>query len=133
MLEERLGAVDSAAATSGNLYSGRRASAAAEAGGAVQNQFYNNYMNLLQNMANPESTTNLSSLGMNQGLQMGQQNIAATNAANDYNLQGARADSAARADFIGGLGSAYNNYQNTQQSQGRQAGNTYDNYLFDDI
>ena len=69
----------------------------------TQNQsYYNNYMNMLQNLSSPTTATNLASMGMNQGLQMGQQNIAATNTANQYMMGGASARQAGFGDLLGG-------------------------------
>lgn len=71
MLSESQRSVEQASATGGNLYSGARMKAAGEVGAGVQNQFYNNYMTMLQNIGNPDVATNLAGLGMNQGAYMG--------------------------------------------------------------
>jgi len=120
--EERIAAVNQGAAGAGSLYSGARGKALAEVGGSTQlaragaeNQFYNNYINMLQGLANPASTTNLSSLGVNQAATIGSQNIAAQTAASNYALQGTAAQSAATADIIGGIGSAASAYLNQPQ------------------
>lgn len=102
MLSETREGVDQAAATSGNLYSGRRLESAGEASAGVQQSFYNNYMNLLTNMSSPNTATNLASMGVNQGVVMGQQNIGAQNTASGYMVSGAQTRQAAIGDVIGG-------------------------------
>lgn len=108
--EEGYEAVNQGAAGSGTLYSGRRGEQLREVGAGTQlararteNQFYNNYINTLQNLANPTSTTNLSAAGLDQGATIGQQNIAAQNQATGYQLQGVAAQNAIRADQAGAL------------------------------
>ncbi len=107
MLDETREGVNQVAATSGNLYSGRRAEAAGEASGRVQTSFYNNYMNLLTNMASPTPATNLASLGVNQGITMGSQNIAAQDTASGYMMDAAQTKQAAIGDVIGGAANIY--------------------------
>ena len=102
MREESQRGVEQAAASGGNLYSGARMKAAGEAGGQVQSQYYTNYMNLLQNMGSPQTATNLASMGVGQGISMGQQQIGAQNVASGYMMGGAEAKQAAIADVIGG-------------------------------
>jgi len=75
MLDETRRGVDQASANSGSLYSGRRIEAAGEASGQIQQSFYNNYMSILQNQANPTAATNLASLGVNQGISIAGQNL----------------------------------------------------------
>lgn len=114
---EQIAAVNQGAANVGTLYSGRRGEALSEVGAgtqlakaSTQNQFYTNYMNMLQNLGSPSSTTNLSSLGVNQAATIGGQNIAAQNAASATSLQGTAARSAGYADAFGGaanIGAAY--------------------------
>lgn len=103
MLSESQRSVEQAAASSGSLYSGARMKAAGEVGASVQNQFYNNYMNMLTNMADPSAATNLASLGVGQGATMGRQMIESQNIASDYQMGGAQAVQAGRADLFGGL------------------------------
>ena len=113
VMDESLSAAEQSAVSSGSTaYGGRRLEAAGQVGANVQQSYYTNYMNMLQNLSSPTVATNLSSMGMNQGIAMGQQNIAATNAANEFRLQGVAAQSAGVADLIGGLTSAYGSYMN---------------------
>jgi len=103
MMEERRNEVNQAAADAGGLYSGRRLSAAADVGSGVQSQFYNNYMNLLQNLGNPQVASNVAGMGMNQAAQQAQTLLQGQNQANAYMMQGAAATQAGRADLMGGL------------------------------
>jgi len=113
VMDESLSAAEQSAVSSGSTaYGGRRLEAAGQVGANVQQSYYTNYMNMLQNLSAPTVATNLSSMGMNQGIAMGQQNIAATNIANDFRLQGVAAQNAAMADIIGGAASAYGSYMN---------------------
>lgn len=114
---EQIEAVNQGAVNAGTLYSGRRGEALSEVGASTQlaraqteNQFYNNYLNILQNLSSPQSTTNLSSLGVDQAATIGSQNIAATDRANQYTLGGVAATNAARADFAGGVGNLASAY-----------------------
>lgn len=111
VMDESLGAAEQSAMSSGStLYGGRRLEAAGKVGAGVQQSYYNNYMNLLQNMANPAVATNLAGMGVGQAQSIGQQNIAATGMANDYRMQGVGAQNAAFSDLMGGavqLGSGY--------------------------
>lgn len=123
--DESIETVNQGAVSSGTLYSGRRGESLRDLGAETQlnrarteNQFYNNYINTLQNLANPTSTTNLSSLGVNQAATQGAQNIAATNQANQYNLAGAQAQGQAFADYGAGLGNLASSYINYQQPSG---------------
>ena len=103
VMDESLRAAEqSAISGGGTAYGGRRLKAAGEVGAGVQQSYYNNYMNMLQNMASPTSATNLASMGMNQGIQMGQQNIASTNTANQYMMEGAGARQGGFGDLLGG-------------------------------
>lgn len=115
--QEQIAAVNQGAANAQTLYSGTRGEALAEVGAGTQlakagaeSNFYNNYMNMLQNMATPASTTNVASLGVGQAATIGGQNIAAQNVASNYAMQGAEAQSAATADIIGGLTNAAGAY-----------------------
>lgn len=113
-IDERSRAVNTGAAGAGMLYSGRRGLELAKGGSDVHNQYYTNYMNTLQNIANPQAAQNLSALGMNQGLAMGQQNIAAQNTSSNYKLQGVQAENAATADLVGGLTNVFSGYMQGQ-------------------
>jgi hypothetical protein len=139
VMDESLRAAEQSAISSGSTaYGGRRLKAAGQVGAGVQESYYdkhmlqqrfretqnqsyyNNYMNMLQNLSSPTVATNLSSMGMNQGIAMGNQNIGATNTANNYRLEGTAATNAAVADFAGGmveLGSAYMNRPQTPPPQ----------------
>lgn len=108
--EESLSAVNQGAANVGALYSGSRGEALSEVGAGVESQFYTNYMNMLQNLSNPQSTTNIASMGLNQGTAIGQQNIAAQQLVNQQQGQaasaiaaGQTASGAAYADAFGGI------------------------------
>ena len=81
----------------------------------TENQFYSNYMNMLQNMASPQVAQNLSALGVNQGMAMGQQNIGAQTTASNYNLQGVGAQNAAIADLSKGAANIATAYMNRPQ------------------
>lgn len=102
LLQERQRGAEQAAASSGSLYSGARIKSAADVGGATQSQFYTNYMNLLQNMGSPQVATNLASMGVGQGTQMGQQQMQAQQTASGYMMGGAQAQQAMMGDIIGG-------------------------------
>ena len=111
-MDESLRAAEQSAISSGSTaYGGRRLEAAGEVGAGVQQSYYNNYMNMLQNMASPQSATNMASMGLNQGVSMGQQNLAATNQSNQYRMEGAGARQAGIGDILGAgagvLGGAY--------------------------
>jgi len=107
MLDETRKGVDQASANSGYLYSGRRGEAAGEASGRVQQSFYNNYMSLLQNMANPQSATNLASMGLNQGIAMSGQDLNMQQVQSDL-YTGLRDDTQARQADIGeGIGNFF--------------------------
>lgn len=114
--EAGISAVNTGASEAGALYSGARGTALRDVGQGVQQSFYNNYMNMLQNAANPAVATNISSLGMNQAANIGSQNMASTAQQNAYNLAGTEAKNAAVADITGGLGSAFSAYLNRPQS-----------------
>lgn len=119
-IEQGVSAVDQAAATGGSLYSGARGEALKEVGQNVQQSYYSNYMNILQNMATPTSTTNLSNIGIGTAGTIGQQNIAAQNLATGYNLQGVEAQNAAMADIVGGISSGVGAYMNRPQQPPQQ-------------
>ena len=120
-MDESLAAAEQSAVSSGSTaYGGRRLEAAGEVGAGVQQSYYTNYMNMLQNLANPTVATNLAGMGVGQGQSIGQQNIAAQNMASNYRLQGTAAGNAAMADFAGGAANMYGAYmgQPGGQSQG---------------
>jgi hypothetical protein len=102
MDESMRGAEQSAMNSGSTLYGGRRLQAAGQVGAGVQQSYYSNYMNLLQNMANPSVATNIAGMGVGQGQAIGQQNIASTGMANDYRMQGRGAQNAAISDVLGG-------------------------------
>lgn len=83
----------------------------------TESQFYTNYMNMLQNQANPGAAQNLAALGVNQGLQVGQQNIGAQQAASGVSLQGTQAEGAALADLVSGAGNVASAYMSRPQQQ----------------
>ena len=116
--------VNQGEANAGNLYSGSRGLALRDAGQNVQQSYYTNYMNLLQNMANPKSTTNMASVGVGQAGTIGAQNISATNQANAYRMAGTEAQNAAIADITGALGSGISAYMNRPPSGGGRGGVT---------
>lgn len=104
VMDESLQAAEQSAVSSGSTaYGGRRLEAAGEVGAGVQQSYYNNYMNMLQNLSSPTVATNLSSMGMNQGIQMGSQNIAATNQSNQYMMEGVAARNAQSSDLMAGI------------------------------
>lgn len=124
---EGVSAVNQGAATSGSLYSGARGEALKDVGQSVQQTYYNNYMNILQGMANPASTTNLSNMGIGSAASMGNvnaatasqinaSNLAGVGQSNAYNLQGTQAQNAAIADIAGGVSSGVSAYMNRPQS-----------------
>jgi len=70
----------------------------------LEDQFYTNYMNILQNMASPQTATALATAGMNQGVAQGQQNIAAATRAGQFDLAGTQAQNQMIADLATGIG-----------------------------
>jgi len=118
-MDESLAAAEQSAVSSGSTaYGGRRLEAAGEVGAGVQQSYYTNYMNMLQNLANPTVATNLAGMGMGQAQSIGAQNIAAQNMASNYNLQGTAAQNAAIADFMGGASNMYGAYMGNPGSAG---------------
>jgi len=105
-------AVNAGAAEAGSLYSGARGIALKDVGQNVNQSMYNNYLNLLQNTASPATATNFSNMGIGQAGNIGQQNIAATQMRNAYNMQGAEDQGAYYADVAGGLSNAFTAYMN---------------------
>jgi len=114
-IDAGVNAVNQGAANDGGLYSGARGTALKDVGQGVQQSFYSNYMNMLQNMANPSTATNLSNIGIGQAGNIGQQNIAATQGINALNMMGTADSNAANADMVGGLTSAFTAYMNRPQ------------------
>jgi len=115
LLEERQKGVRGEMAGGGMLYSGRRAQAAADVGGATQSQFYTNYMNMLQDLGSPGVATNLASLGVGQAATIGGQNIAAQQAASEARMAGAGAQQAFIGDVMGGGAQIYGSYLASQR------------------
>jgi len=128
--EEEFARVNQTAANTGTLYSGARAQGLKSAGANIEGQFYSNYMNMLQNISNPQATQNLAALATGQSASIGQQNIQAQQIASDYQLQGVAASNAARAD-IGGAASAFGSYfgnQPTSQPSGGSGASGFGDY-----
>ena len=115
-IDEGVRAVDQGAANSGVLYSGSRGKALKDVGQGVQQSYYNNYINMLQNMASPSTTTNYANIGIGQAGNIGSQNIASANQQAQYNLAGAEARGAAVADIVGAIGSGAGAYINRPQT-----------------
>lgn len=94
-LDEALDTVGQNSISSGaTAYGGRRLKDAGRAGASIQDQYQRNYMNMLSSTASPTTSTNISSLSLDQAAGMGSQGNAAYNsiAANS-----AAANSAAQA------------------------------------
>ncbi len=108
VMDESLRASAQSATSSGSTtYGGRRLEAAGQVGAGVQQSYYTNYMNMLQNIGQPQVAQNLASLGVGQGATIGQQNIAATGQAQNLRMQGIGAQNAAIADLMGGAANIY--------------------------
>jgi len=105
-------AVNQGAANDGALYSGSRGNALKEVGQSVQQSYYSNYINMLSNMANPSTATNLANINIGAAGNIGSNNIAATNLNNQN-------QSAMIADIMGGLTSAGSAYINRPQTPGQ--------------
>jgi len=104
VIDESLRAAEQSATSGGQtLYGGRRIQAAGDVGANIQSQYYTNYMNMLSGMANPQTATNVSSLGMGQGATIGGQNIGAAQSAGAARMQGAQATQQAGGDALGSL------------------------------
>lgn len=116
MMKERLGAVEQQQAGMGSAYSGRRMQAAGQAGGAVQSQYYSNYMNLLSSMASPGVAQNLASLGMGQAATMGAQGFQYTQARGEAGRRGSEAQGQYYADIARGV-AAYESQQDGGEQQ----------------
>ena len=116
-IDEGVSAVNQGSANQGSLYSGARGEALKTVGQNVQQNYYNNYMRMLQGAANPQSTTNLSNIGIGQAATIGATNINAANQASHYDLAGVEAENAATADIVGGLTSAFGAYMGRPQQQ----------------
>lgn len=80
----------------------------------IGEQRYVNYINTLQNIADPSTATNLASLGVNQGITQGQQNAQAIAAQNQYMLGAGAAKSQSYADIAGGIGNLATAYIGAQ-------------------
>lgn len=119
-IDQGVAAVDQGAATGGALYSGRRGEALKDVGQGVQQSYYTNYMNILQNMASPTTATNLSNMGIQQAGTIGSQNIAAQNVSSGYNMMGQQAQGAAMSDIFGGISSGISAYMNRPTPQATQ-------------
>lgn len=115
-MEEGIGAVNQGAAGAGALYSGSRGLALRDVGQSVQQSFYNNYMNILQSMANPTTATNLSNIGIGVAGSINDQNALATTQANNARLAGQQASGAVMSDVVGGIGSAVSAYLSRPQT-----------------
>jgi len=102
-IQSGIDTVNAGAAGAGSLYSGARGDALRTAGQNVEQSYYSNYMNMLQGMANPSATTNLSSLGMGQAATIGGQNIGAAAQQGQFRQQGAQATQQAQGDAIGAI------------------------------
>jgi hypothetical protein len=114
LLDERQRGAQGAAAETGSLYSGRRIEAAADIGGATQNQFYQNYMNMLHNLGSPGVATNLASLGVGQAATIGQQNLGAQQVASEGQISAAQTQQAAASDIMGAGATMYGSYLSRQ-------------------
>ncbi len=114
-IDQGVATVNQGAATSGSLYSGRRGEALKDVGQGAQQSYYNNYMNILQNMANPTTATNLSNIGIDKAGTIGAQNIASQQVASNFNLAGVEAQGQATADIFGGISSGISAYMNRPQ------------------
>ena len=85
-----------------------------EAVGAMQgreDEYYTNYMNLLQNLSGPTTATNIANLETGHAGTLAKQDIAATADVNKYNLMGQQAKGAATADIAGAVGGVLENQQ----------------------
>lgn len=110
-------AVNAGAAGAGSLYSGSRGEALSSVGQQVQQSYYTNYMNILQGMASPTSTSNMANINIGQAGQIGRQNIAANTQAAGYRMAGTEAENQFMADAIGGVTSGVGAYMNRPQGQ----------------
>ena len=96
MMDESLQAADQSAVSSGSTaYGGRRLKEAGKVGAGVQQSFYNNYMSLLSEAANPSVSTNVSNLGLGHAAQMREAG------SRDAAIQGGYRTSQARAGVEG--------------------------------
>ena len=109
-MNEAQEAIGQNAAYSGEtVYGGRRLKRSGEAGARIQDQFQNNYMNMLSSTANPTTATNLSSLYLDQAATMGAQggatynSIASNTGAATQAAQGQANDTAGAAMSIVGM------------------------------
>lgn len=96
MMDESLQAAEQSAASSGSTaYGGRRLKEAGKVGAGVQQNYYQNYMNMLGEAANPSTSTNVSNLGLGHAAQMRQ------SGARDAAIQGGYITSQAAAGVAG--------------------------------
>jgi hypothetical protein len=102
-MSEAMRGANTGAQAMGSPYGGRAMEARARAGTGVQQQYYNNYMNALSGMAQPQVTQNYSSLGMGQGATIGAQNIGAAGQAGQFRQAGAQSTQQAQGDVLGGV------------------------------
>jgi hypothetical protein len=100
-VDEALRSTQQASRMVGSNYGGRAMEASARAGAGVQQQYYNNYMSMLQGLASPQVTQNVASLGMGQGATIGGQNIQAAQSTSAARMQGAQATQQAQGDLLG--------------------------------
>lgn len=114
-IDEGIRSVNQGAANAGFLYSGRRGEALKDIGQGVQANFYQNYMSILERMANPVSSTNLSNIGINQAATMGSNIQQGQQRSNEYNLMGTEARGQATSDIVGGITSGVGAYLNRKQ------------------
>jgi len=113
--------VEQQMAGTGALYSGRRIAGAEQ----TQGQFYQNYMNMLQGLGSPGVATNLASLGVGQAATIGQQNIAAKQAAGEYRIAGQQAQQAIYGDIAGAGAQIYGGYLASQAPSSTVPGDAY--------
>ena len=81
-----------------------------ETGRQREQSYYNNYMQLLQSMSQPTTTTNLASMGTALGKETAANITGTARDVSDLQIGGAGARQAAYADVAGGLmemGAAY--------------------------
>ncbi len=113
--EEAIGAIDQAAGNSGTLYSGSRGAALIDRAkkgsyerAGIESNYYTNYMNILQGMANPSSTNAVSGYETGMAGNIGSTNMSAAGAG----LNAAATGNQMRLDSMrtGGEGAELINY-----------------------
>ena len=87
----------------------QRCGAAVGAQQGREDQYYTNYMNLLQNLGSGDTSRSLANLEMGHAGTSGTERIAAASDANKYNLMGQQASNAATADIAGAVGGLLEN------------------------